>query len=143
MSLDIKAFEAKIRSKCINGVYNYSIHLNGMSKVKNLPDLSDISITGNYCLGYTIATSLKGLPKSIGGYLNLQGIRRLKSLDGLPEHIGGTVYFDTMHFEQIWDKLPKDTNEAMYLMLNNKLELPKYTKAQITEIMKNLYPESR
>lgn len=136
MKLDIKAFEEAIRSNCINGVYSGSINISCESLTK-LPDLSDITVEGNFICSYNNLRSLKGSPKIVTGYCSFSytAVKSLKyapeiigddlccdgnnliSLKGLPKDFKGGIWFS----RKTWDKLPKDTNEAMHLLLNCKI----------------------
>lgn len=65
---------------------NGGIDISNMG-LRRLPDLSDVTVTGNFDCSHNKLESLVGLPKSIGGDL-VVGNNRLTSLEGCPSHVG-------------------------------------------------------
>lgn len=115
--MDIKVIEAGIRSNCVNGVYAHNINLSGF-KLKELPDLSDITVSGYFDCSNNKLKSLKGSPKVVGTVYFCDG-NPLKSLEGVSEEIGDWFIID----KKIWDRLPKDSETVLRIMLNNKITL--------------------
>lgn len=56
--------------------------------LKELPDLSAVTVTGNFNCSGNQLTSLKGAPKSVGGWFNCCD-NNLTSLEGATQSVGG------------------------------------------------------
>ena len=56
--------------------------------LEELPDLSEVTVTGDFCCGDETLTSLKGSPKGVGGDF-ICSFNQLTSLEGAPEVVGG------------------------------------------------------
>lgn len=110
---DIKAFEKEIHSKCVNGVYGHLIDLHGLD-LTELPDLSDIEVTGYYSCSCNNLTSLKGVPKKIGTNFYAYG-NKLTFLDYFPKEVGGEIDVNT-------DGQPVQFTEEDIIKAMNKIE---------------------
>jgi hypothetical protein len=56
-----------------------------------LPDLSSVTVGGNFDCSHNHLTSLRGAPRSVGGDFACQS-NRLASLSGAPSSVGGAFY---------------------------------------------------
>ncbi len=64
-----------------------SLDFRGLA-MKELPDLSNVVVEGNFMFGMNELTSLKGAPYSVSG--DFRGaLNRVKDLQYMPRHIGG------------------------------------------------------
>ena len=68
-------------------VFEGSINLSGMG-LEVLPDLSDITVTGNFHASENKLTTLKGSPKKVGKNFFV-GSNKLITLKGAPKEVGG------------------------------------------------------
>ncbi len=66
------------------------VDLSDMGLTK-LPDLSAVTVKGNFDCSYNRLTSLVGAPKSVGGYFYCYD-NELTTLDGAPRSVGGDFY---------------------------------------------------
>lgn len=56
--------------------------------LEQLPDLSNVSVKGNFKCSKNKLTSLKGAPRHVGGYFDCHG-NALATLEGAPAYVGG------------------------------------------------------
>lgn len=66
---------------------NGNLDLSSMG-LRRLPDLSGVRVSGAFLCQDNMLESLAGLPRHIGGDLNVEN-NLLQSLEGCPEHVGG------------------------------------------------------
>ena len=57
--------------------------------IDELPDLSSVTVKGNFTCRWTKITSLKGAPKEVEGNFDCSYNKHLTSLEGAPEKVGG------------------------------------------------------
>ena len=83
-----------------------------------LPDMSTVTILGNFYCGYNQLTSLTGAPKQVDGGFYC-GHNQLTSLTGAPKHVGGDFYCDENQLISLTGA-PKHVGESFYCN-NNQL----------------------
>ncbi len=71
-------------------VINGNLDLSGMD-LKELPDLSDITVTGSFDCSNNRLRSLDGAPRNVGWNFDCHG-NQLTSLAGAPKSVGGDFY---------------------------------------------------
>lgn len=73
-----------------NMVIKGDVDLSDMGLTK-LPDLSAVTVNGDFDCSCNRLTSLEGAPKSVGGYFYCYD-NQLTTLDGAPRSVGGDFY---------------------------------------------------
>ena len=68
-------------------VFRGYLNLSDMG-LTELPDLSAVTVTGDFNCSYNKLTTLNGAPKSVGGNFRCSD-NKLLSLDGVPKSVGG------------------------------------------------------
>ena len=84
-------------------VFRGSLDLSNMG-LTELPDLSAVTVTGDFYCGFNRLTSLQGAPQSVGG--NFSCIyNQLTSLQGAPQSVGGNFMCDDELLKQEYQKM--------------------------------------
>ncbi len=85
--------------------------------LEELPDLSDVTVTGDFCCGDETLTSLKGSPKEVGGMFScFRG--NLKNLEGAPKKVGGSFRCGECHLISL-EGAPEKVGGEFYCEANN------------------------
>ncbi len=75
--------------------------------LKELPDLSEATVTGNFNCSLNPLTSMKGAPKRVGGNFICSGNGLLESLADFKSEIGGLFICDSERLQQEYEEIKK------------------------------------
>ena len=83
---------AELFGRIVNGKIEGDVNLSfSMSVLTELPDLSGITVSGDFTCTHNKLTSLRGSPSRVGGSFDCDG-NDLTSLEGAPTEVGGSFY---------------------------------------------------
>ena len=104
-------------------VIRSSLDLSKMG-LKELPDLSAVTVTGDFICRANQLTSLQGAPQSVGGYFDCRHNRRLTSVVGAPQKIGGDFIYHDERLKQEYQKMileRKSQNKKCFIKFKNAI----------------------